>query len=56
MSVLTPMWINFSISENEMQRIRSEAKAGLLRLPENRSFIVEIEWESCAFYRPPLSR
>ena len=30
------MWINFSISENEMQRIRNEAKAGLLRLPENR--------------------
>ena len=42
-SVLTPMWINFSISENEMERIRNEAKAGLLRLPENRSFIVEIE-------------
>ena len=42
-SVLTPMWINFSISENEMERIRSEAKSGLIRLPENRSFIVEIE-------------
>ncbi len=42
-SVLTPMWINFSISENEMERIRNEVKAGLLRLPENRSFIVEIE-------------
>ena len=42
-SVLTPMWINFSISENEMQRIRSEAKAGLIRLPESRSFEVEIE-------------
>ena len=35
-SVLTPMWINFSISENEMERIRNEAKAGLIRLPENR--------------------
>jgi len=42
-SVLTPMWINFSISENEMQRIRSESQAGLIRLPENRSFEVEIE-------------
>ena len=42
-SVLTPMWINFSISENEMERIRNEVKAGLMRLPENRSFIVEIE-------------
>ncbi len=37
------MWINFSISENEMERIRNEAKSGLLRLPENRSFLVEIE-------------
>ena len=42
-SVLTPMWINFSISENEMQRLRNEVKAGRLRVPENRSFVVEIE-------------
>jgi len=42
-SVLTPMWINFSISENEMERIRNESKSGLIRLPENRSFLVEIE-------------
>jgi membrane fusion protein (multidrug efflux system) len=42
-SVLTPMWINFSISENEMERIRNEAKTGQMRLPESRSFIVEIE-------------
>ena len=42
-SVLTPMWINFSISENEMERIRNEAKSGEIRLPENRSFVVEIE-------------
>jgi membrane fusion protein (multidrug efflux system) len=42
-SVLTPMWINFSISENEMERIRNQVKAGLLRLPEGGSFVVEIE-------------
>jgi len=42
-SVLTPMWINFSISENEMQRIRSESKSGLIRLPESSSLEVEIE-------------
>jgi membrane fusion protein (multidrug efflux system) len=42
-SVLTPMWINFSISENEMERIRNQVKAGLLRLPEGKSFVVEIE-------------
>jgi membrane fusion protein (multidrug efflux system) len=42
-SVLTPMWINFSISENEMQRLRNEVRAGRLRMPESRSFVVEIE-------------
>ena len=42
-SVLSPMWINFSISENELERIRSNVKAGQLRLPENRQFIVEVE-------------
>ena len=42
-SVLTPMWINFSVSENEMQRIRSEVKSGMLKLPENLSFTVDIE-------------
>ena len=42
-SVLSPMWINFSVSENEMERIRNNVKAGTLRLPENRAFVVEIE-------------
>ncbi len=42
-SVLSPMWINFSISENEMERIRSEVKAGRVKLPKTLSFIVEIE-------------
>ena len=34
LTVLTPMWINFSVSENEMQRIRNDVKAGRLKLPE----------------------
>ena len=42
-SVLTPMWINFSISENEMQRIRNQVQQGQIRLPENNQFVVEIE-------------
>jgi membrane fusion protein (multidrug efflux system) len=37
------MWINFSVSENEMERVRGEVKSGRLRLPENGSFVVEIE-------------
>jgi outer membrane protein OmpA-like peptidoglycan-associated protein len=42
-SVLTPMWINFSISENEMERIRNDVRAGQLKLPEGGKFIVEVE-------------
>ena len=42
-SVLTPMWVNFSVSENEMERIRNDVRAGLLQLPDGGRFVVEIE-------------
>ncbi|MBP6775638.1 MAG: efflux RND transporter periplasmic adaptor subunit [Piscinibacter sp.] len=42
-SVLSPMWVNFSLSENEIQRIEGEIKAGRLRLPPDREMVVEIE-------------
>jgi membrane fusion protein (multidrug efflux system) len=42
-SVLTPMWINFSLSENEMERVRNQVQKGLLKLPEGNQFEVEIE-------------
>ena len=42
-SVLSPMWVNFSVSENEMGRIRDEVKKGLLVLPPGNSFTVEVE-------------
>ena len=42
-SVLSPMWVNFSISENEMSRIRDQAKKGLVKLPDQGSFVVEVE-------------
>jgi membrane fusion protein (multidrug efflux system) len=42
-SVLSPMWINFSVSENQMERTRDEVKRGLLKLPEGGGFVVEIE-------------
>jgi len=41
--VLTPMWINFSVSENEMERIRGQVRKGEIRLPEGNQFEVEIE-------------
>jgi membrane fusion protein, multidrug efflux system len=42
-SVLTPMWINFSISENEIERIRNDTRKGLLKLPATNALEVEIE-------------
>ena len=42
-SVLTPMWVNFSLSETGMERIRNDVRAGTLKLPDGGKFIVEIE-------------
>jgi membrane fusion protein (multidrug efflux system) len=42
-SVLTPMWINFSISENEIERVRNDVRNGRLKLPAANEFLVEIE-------------
>lgn len=41
-AVLSPMWVNFSISENEWQRNREQARKGLLRMPKNNNFVVEV--------------
>jgi membrane fusion protein, multidrug efflux system len=41
-SVLSPMWVNFSISENEWHRFRDEIAKGLIREPSNRDYVVEI--------------
>jgi len=37
------MWINFSVSENQMGRYRDEIERGLLRLPAGSEFTVEVE-------------
>jgi membrane fusion protein (multidrug efflux system) len=42
-SVLTPMWVNFSLSENVMERIRGDAASGRLRMPPTNAFDAEIE-------------
>ena len=39
---LDPIWVDFSISEDEMLGIREQSKAGLLVLPENNAYDVEI--------------
>jgi len=39
---LDPMWVDFSISEDEMLKMQEQQKTGLLRFPENHAFVVEI--------------
>ena len=41
-AVLSPMWVNFSLSENEIQSFRDQEKRGLLRTPKDRNYVVEI--------------
>ncbi|MDQ0625197.1 membrane fusion protein (multidrug efflux system) [Paraburkholderia graminis] len=39
---LDPMWVNFSISENEMLRYRDQIATGRLRFPPNNGFTVSL--------------
>jgi membrane fusion protein (multidrug efflux system) len=41
-SVLTPMWVNFSLSENEFLRIQNDIRDGRLKLPKDMNMVVEI--------------
>jgi membrane fusion protein, multidrug efflux system len=40
--VLSPIWVNYSLSENEMQSLRSAVEKGLLVPPEKDSYVVEV--------------
>jgi membrane fusion protein (multidrug efflux system) len=41
-SSLNPMWVNFSISENELSAFRDQVAKGLIIPPKDRNFAVEI--------------
>jgi membrane fusion protein, multidrug efflux system len=41
-SQLDPIWINFSLSENEMLSYRDQTSKGLLKQPEDRRYIVKV--------------
>ncbi|MCU0923330.1 MAG: efflux RND transporter periplasmic adaptor subunit [Burkholderiaceae bacterium] len=41
-SVLTPMWVNFSLSENEYLRVQNDIRDGRLKLPSDMNLTVEI--------------
>jgi membrane fusion protein (multidrug efflux system) len=39
---LSPMWVNFSLSENEMQSYRNQVAQGSLRVPKDGNYVVQI--------------
>jgi membrane fusion protein (multidrug efflux system) len=39
---LDPMWVNFSISENEMLKYRDQIAAGQLKFPARNDFVVQL--------------
>jgi len=41
-AVLSPMWVNFSLSENEVQAFRDQVARGLLTRPPGNSYVVEV--------------
>jgi len=38
----SPMWVNFSLSENEMQNLRGQIAKGLLRPPKDNNYVIEV--------------
>ena len=41
-AVLSPIWVNYSVSENEMQGYRDQIAKGLLRPPKSENYAVEV--------------
>ena len=41
-AVLSPIWVNFSLSENEFKRYRTQVASGQLRPPKGNDYIIEL--------------
>lgn len=41
-AVLSPMWVNFSLSENDVKSYRTQVASGQLRPPEGNDYIIEV--------------
>jgi membrane fusion protein (multidrug efflux system) len=41
-AAISPMWVNFSLSENQMQAYRDQSARGLLRMPKSARYTLEI--------------
>jgi membrane fusion protein, multidrug efflux system len=49
-AALSPMWVNFSLSENEVQSFRDQVARGRLRTPTQGKFILEIIFVDGSIY------
>lgn len=47
---LDPIWIEFSVSQNAMAKTKQEAEQGLVKLPDNNSYQVEVELSDMVRY------
>ncbi|HJV65970.1 MAG TPA: efflux RND transporter periplasmic adaptor subunit [Geomonas sp.] len=41
-SVLSPIWVNFSLSENELKNLRDQVAQGKIRVPKDKNYDIEI--------------
>ncbi len=41
-AVLSPIWVNFSLSENEFKRYRTQVESGQLRPPKGNDYTIEV--------------
>jgi membrane fusion protein (multidrug efflux system) len=49
-AAVDPVWVNFSVSQNQMARLRSDASAGRVTMPQDQKFPVEITLSDGTIY------
>ena len=49
-AVLSPIWVNFSLSENEIHMYRDQVRRGLLRAPKDENYEVEVIMADGSFF------
>jgi membrane fusion protein (multidrug efflux system) len=49
-AVLSPIWVNFSLSENEIHTYRDQVRRGLLRAPKDENYEVEVIMADGSFF------
>lgn len=47
---LDPIWIEFSVSQNELTKTNQEVRQGILKLPDNKNYQVELELSDRTLY------